>query len=438
VGELGEQMVFRFTTASGGEGEVDYSGDYKKYCLMRNYIIDFVPDTKFISTSAGSDYGKLLFRNGIYNFTTGQFTAQFDAKCVFLHRIDWDFPTTREEARIKEVGDMLFVNAFSEQHKEAGVFVKKVLTVGLLGDYRRKKFYFMLGDTNCGKGLTTYAMTKTFGGYVAEWVPDNLKENHRNGQDTARKLGWTIKFSSSRIALSNEIGMDVRAIDGITINTLSSGGDTFTARGHMMADRDFVNRAAMIVFANDLPQIKPLTTAVKDRLRFIRYTKTFVMKAPNELLPNEMIADPLAKDKFNTLQYKEALFWNFVDCYNAMTEDERKLGGQLYEPECVKEETTEWVAGGDDASFENTILERFVITGNPEDAIESKMIVDYILNDKRMRMSPVEVGRKLTAIIARRNPECPKDRTGLASRGEQRGKKYRLGIRLAVGDEEEE
>jgi hypothetical protein len=62
-----------------------------------------------------------------------------------VKRINRLFPIERNENLINEVNKMLFIDAFDyENCLESGEYLKKVLCIGLIGDYYRKKFYFCL------------------------------------------------------------------------------------------------------------------------------------------------------------------------------------------------------------------------------------------------------------------------------------------------------
>ena len=100
-----------------------------------------------------------------------------------------------------------------------------------------------------------------------------------------------------------------------------------------------------------------------------------------------------------------------------MTEDERKLGGYIPEPKCVIQETKEWIKD-ENNNFMDKLNERFEITNNPEDYVESKKIIDYFINDCDMKLSSVKIGMILSKII---NVE-PRDK--VVNR-----KKVRLGIK---------
>lgn len=422
------RLIFKVLSPDGDEKVLNYGGCEKNVSAMKKWITTCVPNGRFISDNLDTSIGKLLFKDGYYDFATNTLCNEFNPKIVFNKRITRPAPKreARNEMLIRKVEKLLFEDAFDEgDGKLAGEYLKKNLCIGLFGDYRRKKFYACLGDANCGKGLTTTAFKKAFEGYVDEWNANELKYNPRNGQDEARKLAWVKELNGVRLAFSNEFRMDRTPIDGNLLKAISSGGDQHKGRGHQEGAVPFVNRATMFLFGNDFGNITPKDTGIQERCRFIRYRLRFVSGEPSAA--DERVADPEAKDYFDKDDYRDALFWVMVDTYNKMNAEEKRKGGIVSEPDCVKEETKDWVGDDGNEDFEVFIKRRYEITGSTEDATPSKDIVDYIMNECKMTsMSANKIGRMLTKMIQAKNKDCPRDRNPV---GDEAGKQ-RLGLKL--------
>ncbi len=417
-------LIFKQIMPDGSEKTYNYGGNLKNIMAMKRFVLTKLPNSRFMSENADTSYGKLLFKNGIYDFPTDTFTEGFDPHIVFNKRIEREFPTTRNEEVISRIEAMLFRDAFNEEDGlQAGLYLKKALCMALLGDYRRKKFYACLGESNCGKGLTTDAFKKAFEGYIGDWNANELKYNPRNGQDEARKLSWIQDLIGTRLAFSNEFRMDRTPVDGNLLKSASGGGDPLKGRHHGEGKIEFINRSTMFLLGNDFGNITPKDSGIQSRCRFIRYKLHFVDVPTN---PDERKADATAKENFDKPDWKNGLFFVMRDTFQSMTEEERKKGGTLIEPDCVKEETKEWVGddGGDE--FEIFIKRRYDITGSEEDSASSKDLVDYIINDCKMSsLSPNKIGRMLTKLIQQINKDCKRDRNPV---GEEVGKQ-RLGIK---------
>ena len=320
----------------------------------------------------------------------------FNNKIVFLRRINRFFPIEKNEKIIKEVNKILFMDGFDfEDGLESGEYLKKSICIGLIGDYYRKKFYFCNGEKNTGKSLLTKAFRESFDGYVDEYDANNLLFNS-NSQDEAKKLAWTTDLIGIRIAFSNECRMDKKqSLDGNLIKPLSSGSDTMKHRVNHENQKSFVNRATLFFLSNDIPSITPMDSGIIERAKFIRYKISFVN---NPKKNNEKYADPIIKSKFYNNEYKDALFYLMVDTYNSLIETEKILGGYIQEPKSILMETSEWIKD-ETMLFEEKILEKYEITNNKDDYIESKNIINYITKECELNFSSVKIGRLLTNLI---------------------------------------
>ena len=375
---------------------INYGGKLKYIKVIEELVLSQLSEDNFISKNIETSIGKLLFADGYYDFYENKFIEEFNNKIVFTKRINRLFPRERKEELIKEVNRILFIDAFDfEDGIESGEYLKKVLCIGLIGDYYRKKFYFCNGQTNCGKGLMTKAFRNAFEGYIDEYDANNLLYNS-NSQDEAKKLAWSIDLVGIRIAISNECRMDKKhPIDGNIIKPFSSGSDTIKHRGNHVNQKSFINRSTMFFMSNDIPTITPIDSGIIERAKFIRYNLSFVN---NPTKKNERYSDSNIKNKFDKDEYKDALFYLMVDTYNKMSEKEKELGGYISEPKSVLMETNEWIKD-ENMLFEERILERYEVTNNIKDYIESKNIINYITKDCNMNFSSVKIGRLLSNLI---------------------------------------
>ena len=249
--------------------------------------------------------------------------------------------------------------------------------------------------TNCGKGLMTKEFRNAFEGYVEEYDANNLLYNS-NSQDEAKKLAWSIELVGVRIAISNECRMDKNhPIDGNIIKPFSSGSDTIKHRGNHENQKSFINRSTMFFLSNDIPTINPIDSVIIERAKFIRYNLSFVN---NPKKNNERYANPNIKNKFDKDEYKDALFYLMINTYNNLIETEKILGGYIQEPKSVLMETSEWIKD-ENMLFEEKILEKYEITNNKDDYVESKKIISYIIKDCNIIFSSVKIGRLLSSLI---------------------------------------
>jgi len=407
--------------------KLNYAGNEKNVNAMKKWIECNFIKCNFFKIHNDSSLGKLLFEDGIYDFKTNTFKNEFDPNIVFFKRIERPFPKERNEELIKKINYVLFESAFEEIQEEnnedkenekkinsAGDFLKKSLCIALTGDYFRKKFYFGLGDSNSGKGVLVCAMKHAFEQYIQEFDANNFLYQPHNNSDEAKKLAWLQELNGVRITFSNELRMEKNGMDGNLVKAVSSGGDTLKIRSNYENQKDYVNKSTFFLLANDCTTITPCDSGIKERVRFIRYNLKFSL---NPTKNNERKADPQIKQKFSTDEYKNALTHLFIDTYQQMNFEEKKIGGYIQEPICVIQETKTWVPDLDE-DFLEKLNEEYEITNNPNDYIESSELCHYIINICKMKLSTTKIGLILKKLINLEN-----------NSGIIKNKKVRLGIK---------
>jgi hypothetical protein len=403
---------------------LDYGGSNEQnIIILKKWLLpalkkDSLKSNKFISDNIDTSRGMLLFKNGIFSFEFG-FNIGFNSKIVFLKQINRNFPIVRNEELINIINEIIFISAFNDNNDGllVGDYLKKTITMGIYGDYRKKKFYIGLGQSNCGKSMLVNALRQSFGDYITEWDANNILYNKHNTQDEAKRLSWIKDFMGARIAFSNELRLDNTEIDSNLVKTLSSGGDEMRIRGNYENQQHFINRTTLFLMGNDLCPFAPIDSGINSRVRFIRYRLHFTLN-PKE--KDERLADPSIKDKFTTDDYKNALFFIIWDCYKNMKNEEKILGGTIFEPNSVKEDTNEWI---DDETniFISKLNELYEITHSMNDKIETSLIINYLNNICQLRLSNQKIGRMLSKII----------KTDIKDKLIN-GKKYRFGIKLRI------
>jgi len=380
---VADMLIFKQKTEDNKIRVFNYGGVSRNINNMLSFLDALVPSSNFIKQNIKKSLKYLLFEDGIYDIKNRAFTVGFDKTKVFLGRIEKKF-TDRDAVNddiYHELNQALFENPF--QNKKVGDYYKNRLARGIAGDIEDKKFYFLLGDTNCGKGTITTGMSNTFDNYVDEWNINNLKYNPRNSDDEAKKMAWVKPFIYKRCAFSNEGRMDRTSLDGNLIKTLSGGGDSIKSRCNFKDETKEKFLCTMFSFGNDISPIAPLDGGLKDRLRYIRFDKHFVNKPMEECAENEMPADPAIKNKLETAEYQAALFWIIMDAYGPM----------LAEPAEVIEETNEYVPLEEDI-IKTHLEDKYEITHKSEDSVSARELINY-LQEKRLNISDHKIGREL-------------------------------------------
>jgi hypothetical protein len=150
------------------------------------------------------------------------------------------------------------------------------------------------------KTTLTKLLKNTFSNYVTDFNNHHLVAN---GGNTESELKWKfiVDFWYKRMAICNEFDMsaqdmgssdkfgnilrNVKSIDGTTMRTLASDGDTITCRGLFKDPIKVANNAYIMVLANDTPSVKPCDAAYLDRANNIHFDRSSSVdcKTPDEL-----------------------------------------------------------------------------------------------------------------------------------------------------------
>jgi len=243
------------------------------------------------------------------------------------------------------------------------------LARGLAGDVM-KRAIFALGPSNTGKGVLTTATMSSCGDYIGAFNAENLSYR-QSSNDEAQIMRWALLLRYKRIIISNEIKSDVE-LNGNMIKKIASGGDPLIGRNHGGKETEFTSHFLPIVFANDLPNIKPYDDAVDNRLRVVGYNKCYVDNPTNEF---ELKKDDNIKNEVKELRFQRVFVGMLIKAYIEFKDD-----GERPEPEGVLVAKKDWV--GQEKNVIETFLENYKITNNPEHSVYSNVIDSWIQSEK--------------------------------------------------------
>jgi hypothetical protein len=346
----------------------------KTMCINNDWITDM----------ENTSLGKILFANGIYNFKTSQFHLAVDGKfdcpeILFGARLKQDFNNFTDE-------DMLYMETIKKRFfhdplgQEMGDYLLQNLSRAIAGDLM-KRICFGLGESNSGKSTLAKAYLASFGGYVGSFNAENLCYKN-TGADEAQLMRWAYLLRFKRVIFSNEIKTDV-ALSGNLIKKISSGGDGIVARLHGGNETSFIPHFMSMIFANDLPPIKPLDDALNKRMSVYSYEKAFVENPSNEF--------ELKKDENIEIEMGTELFQRCLIGLTILTYLNYVEGGCLdIIPESVKNSKMEWV-NTDEANIAELFKNDFELTNVATDFILSSDISDWIA-DKKLGISMKKFG----------------------------------------------
>jgi len=289
--------------------------------LIDKIIVERVND-EWTNDMFKSSLGKILFKNGYYDFHKGRFfpfaDKQYDHSIIFIKHIDYDFKIPKTVDRgdntfifadyVADVKKRLFIDPFGEAMADYYILN---LARGLAGD-AMKRILFGIGDANTGKSTITTALDKVAGSYFGTFNGNNVAMKKFANPDDAQALRWLMLLAGCRIIASNEIAPDA-IINGEILKKMASGGrDKVVARGHGGYETEFNISFLPIVYANDLDKIQPFDDAVRDRVRSIPYEKVYKDEPSNEF---ELKKDKGLDNEILTFDFRHAFLTLLMNAY---------------------------------------------------------------------------------------------------------------------------
>ena len=229
--------------------------------------------------------GYFLFQNGVLDLKNYKMLPKA-SHYNFLDVIRRDYTIDNYETLEKEILRKLFDMPFVNMEKRD--YFIQLLARGICGHVEDRQFLFATGDTACGKTTLTKLIKNTFTNYVTDFNNHHLVAK---GGNTESELKWKfiVEFWYKRMAICNEFDMSaedngssdqfgnrirsVKSIDGTTMKTLVSDGDTITCRALFKDPIKVSNNAFIMVLANDTPSVKPCDAAYLDRANNIHFDR---------------------------------------------------------------------------------------------------------------------------------------------------------------------
>jgi hypothetical protein len=402
VARYKDSLVFMQEDTEGKERLHNYGGVVRNIAAMLTLAAAKVPDTDKFRAMGDSGMGKLLFADGILDLDTKAFTKGFNPNILFLKRIARPYIADVPRETVERLRTLLFSDPFLAEEQVAGTYLLETITRAIYGDYRVKRFPFLVGEPNSSKGVQTAALRMAFGGFVSPFDANNLRANPRSGTDEAKQLHWTLDLDGVRLALGNEVKQG-SALDGNVFKALSGGGDEVLARRNHCDQRPMVVRTTFIGMCNDIPKIEPFDKAVRARFRAIPQRVTFV-DTPDGTVTQKK-ANPAIKALVESPEYADAYVQLVLETWEKM-----KSTPAAAEPDVITKASNDW-SGGAGAEDLATVLKReFEFTGNPDDKETNTDIRAVVGNG----YSDVKLGLALAALGAQ---QCTIKDNGKSVRG---------------------
>jgi hypothetical protein len=390
VDQYWDKLIWKQYTLTG-INRIDYGGCVRHRNDMLKFIPNFVEEKSFDAKSA---IGKLLFKNGIYDFNTRVFTKGFDPTIFFKGRINRDFSPVRDVELEAKIYKLLFVDPYLTDQLPQAAFYLTAIARAIYGDYNAKRCYITVGRPNCGRGLLTLALTSAFESFVSIFNPGCLLHARNTGEDNPKANSWLVPLVNKRIIIGNEIELSGRYIDGNRLKSLSSGGDDIIARQNYENDTTFSIICTAFILLNDLPKIKPADEGLMNRICVNELRKTCKLAPADE---TEILEDRTLKEKFLQQTWLDAFFWIVADAWSAFAATDRSAP----KPLALIEDTKEWVES--DTSIKSLLEQGYEITKKEGDYVVSSHVYNF-LRQRGCKESVTKMGREvglLTGFLAK-------------------------------------
>jgi phage/plasmid-associated DNA primase len=214
--------------------------------------------------------GFLLFKNGVLDCYNMEMLP-FDQKYHFTRRINRDFDITKDYTEgMRLVKEKVFETAYTtgDGDTEKMDYFMEILAIALMEGGVDKKYLTMLGETNSGKGVLTAYLQNAFDEFVSTFNTSVLMVGQNSNLEDASKWRFLTKCYDTRIMIGNEISIQSddttdafghrkrteRPLNIDMIKTLVSGGDSVEARRMRENEISIVNKAFVLMLANDMPK----------------------------------------------------------------------------------------------------------------------------------------------------------------------------------------
>ena len=355
----------------------DYSQNIQKAANITTCVLDIVlahKNDNWVNQLFHSSLGYVLFNNGYWDCRRGLFhvtgSALFDSSILFTEKIPFDYDTAfDDQTYIERLRKLFFTDPFGEP---VGSYYLLQLARALAGDCM-KRFLVGVGSSNTGKSMITSALGSACGGYFEGWTAGNLVYK-QSSQDEAQQQRWLYLLRTKRIIVSNEL-KSTTTIDGNMMKKMSNGGlDPLTGRLHGGNETIFKVCFLPILFAQDLPPIKPIDDAIMTRVRAIPYTKVYVDE-PSHCL--ELKKEPHLEDEIHTYAFQmgflRLMFQSYLEFHQS--------GRVEVELEEVKQAVLDVV--GHETNIMDAFLNRYEITNDPEDSVSSATLQQWLTDEKK-------------------------------------------------------
>jgi hypothetical protein len=283
-----------------------YLTSQRKWTPTLTYLKSFdeLIDNSFPSSTIGSSKGLFLFKNGVYNVITKEFTTERSPEFFFPGVIPRYFrPIEDDEENILSLMRQQFRSFYyypMGNNLVSAVFLLQFIGRALAGHAEDKRIGFNVGLSNSGKSTYATINIATFPGYCAAFDAQllsycpNVAEKNRNRH-------YFQSNGARRIFYASELDKQAK-LSGGALKEMCGGSDQVQSRG-LYAETASSDTCFTLVFSfNDAPQFSSaLEDAVLNRIQTFNYERAFKVGATAKDISEGLFpADDRIGDKYKT------------------------------------------------------------------------------------------------------------------------------------------
>ena len=303
----------------------------KEVCKLKDYkeITEFIinraeTNNNLLNNIFDDSLKKIYFNNGFYDITKNEFIKSKKLNTFKKINLDYDFKEYKEEQ--KYLYNKLFKPIFTIRKKREDYKIRYELynnflfhlSRALFGCIEDKNWLSFEGLRDCGKGVISDLIKKTFGEYIGITNGEVFLSSKNIKNDIAKSNSYLIDFEFTRLIISNEIEINNdTTIDGNKIKKLISGGDYLQARKNFQDEKEFRVQSSLLICCNDMPDINPADC--KERQKQYYFKSKFVEKSypENKKIKNVeyFLKDGEIKRSFNNERLQKAFFNMLVKAF---------------------------------------------------------------------------------------------------------------------------
>jgi hypothetical protein len=217
-----------------------------------------IRDDCFVDKLWESNRGFLAYTNGVYSFKEGRLLTFEEAR---KRGIRFTLDTRRAytaDVAATDRNDLILrvIDGFLPDEDQRKMCLS-ALSRALAGHIEDKRWFVMMGQRNCGKGILCKLLMSAFGDFVQGTNAENLLVKDGGCQDAAKALSWMKDLEFKRVVFTNEMKTGKNMMDGDMVKKICSNGDWIEMRQNFKDESRIRSQTTIVIMVNDIPKVTP-------------------------------------------------------------------------------------------------------------------------------------------------------------------------------------